>query len=491
MGQGAATGFHLTAKAVSFGKGQSAVHTAAYNARDQLYREADGQTTKDYGRYGAALFTGIFAPTGAPDWARDRQELWNRAEAAERQKANGQPARNMFVAFPHELNQQQREWLIKDFVREQFARKGMIADVAIHAPDERGDERNYHAHILLTMRKLDGDEFAKTKCREWNGKEQLNEWREQWAEKGARALSRAGYEIEAERWRHGHKTLEQQHAAALARGDKEFAERIEGREATIHKGAKITAMERRGEPSERMERLQEILARNEIRVEIRNIDREVSQLRQAAAREAEAPAFALRAPAGRPDDVARESYKGTVRARFGGPEWSRLPSGGQGREIQPARQEAERARETPRQNLRAPARAPDYTREAPKGREQSSAGLARGAERAGGGVLRGLGKALDGMASLFEGLLGGAPRDKDGEVLKPPPEPQREPSREEGGEARFLADLDRAIAETQREARREELLRKFDREVAPETERDAEIERANRERDRSRGGRER
>jgi MobA/MobL family len=444
MGQGAATGFHLTAKAVSFGKGQSAVHTAAYNARDQLYREADGQTTKDYGRYGAALFEGIFAPTGAPDWARDRQELWNRAEAAERQK-NGQPARNMFVAFPHELNQQQREWLIKDFVREQFARKGMIADVAIHAPDERGDERNFHAHILLTMRKLDGEEFAKTKCRDWNSKEQLNEWREQWAEKGARALHRAGYAVEAERWRHGHKTLERQHAAAVARGDKDFAERIEGREATIHKGPKITAMERRGEPSERMERLQEILARNEIRVEIRTIDREVSQLRQAAAREAEAPAFALRAPAGRPDYVAREA--------------------------------------------RAPARAPDHgAREAPKGREQNSARLRQGfGGQAGGGMLRGFGKALGGLASLFEGLLGGAPRDKDGEPLKPePPEPEREPVRGDG-EARLEADLREAI----RAARREELFRKFDREVTPETERDAEIERDNKERERSRGGRER
>jgi MobA/MobL family len=487
MGQGAATGFHLTAKAVSFGKGQSAVHTAAYNARDQLYREADGQTTKDYGRYGAALFAGIFAPTGAPDWARDRQELWNRAEAAERQK-NGQPARNMFVAFPHELNQQQREWLIKDFVREQFVRKGMIADVAIHAPDERGDERNYHAHILLTMRKLDGEEFAKTKCRAWNSKEQLNEWREQWASMGARALARAGYAVEAERWRHGHKTLEHQHAAALARGDRQFAERIEGREATIHKGPKITAMERRGEPSERMERLKEIVERNEIRVEIRAIDREVSQLRQMERTQERprAPSTEERPPARTPERAAPEAYKGEVRARFGRPDWNQSPNGGQGREIQRARQEreAERAQETPRANLlRAPAR---EAREAPKGREQRSAGLARGAERAGGSMLRGFGKALNGLAGLFEGLLGGAPRDKEGELLKPEPEPQREPPREDG-EARFERDLQEAIRAAQRDA----LLRKFDREVTPETERDAEIERANRERDRGRGGRER
>jgi hypothetical protein len=43
----------------------------------------------------------------------------------------------------------------------------------------------------------------------------------------------------------------------------------------------------------------------------------------------------------------------------------------------------------------------------------------------------------------------------------------------------------------ERAARREALLRQYDREVTPETERAAEIERANKERDRGRGGRER
>jgi hypothetical protein len=42
-----------------------------------------------------------------------------------------------------------------------------------------------------------------------------------------------------------------------------------------------------------------------------------------------------------------------------------------------------------------------------------------------------------------------------------------------------------------RAAQRYALLRQYDREVTPETERDAEIERANPERDRGRGGRER
>ena len=242
-------GYHFTAKAVSFGKGQSAVHTAAYNARVQLHQEREGRETKDYSDRSSVLFSGIFAPPGAPAWAQDREELWNRAEAAERQK-DGQPARNLEFAFPHQLNQQQRERLLKDYLREQFVRQGMIADANIHAPHPAGDQRNYHAHVLVTMRKLDGDNFAKTKNREWNRPEQMLKWRERWAEMSARALKRAGYQIEAERWRHGHKTLDAQRKAALRRGDQEYAKAID-REATTHRGPQADAIEREGQETDR------------------------------------------------------------------------------------------------------------------------------------------------------------------------------------------------------------------------------------------------
>ena len=169
--------YHFTAKAVSMGKGQSAVHTAAYNARCQLHDEREDRDTKDYGYKGATEFSGIFAPQGAPEWAHDRGELWNRATAAERQ-ANGQPGRNVEFALPHELSAEQRRRLVTDFIRETFARRGMVADVSIHAPHGKNDDRNHHAHCLLTMRRLDGDGFAKTKERQWNSKEELGQWRE-------------------------------------------------------------------------------------------------------------------------------------------------------------------------------------------------------------------------------------------------------------------------------------------------------------------------
>ena len=245
-------GYHFTGKAVSFGKGQSAVHTAAYNARQRLHEERCGRTTKDYGeRYGPTLFSGIFAPKGAPAWVQDREQLWNRAEAAERQK-NGQPARNLEFSFPHQLNQQQREWLLKDFVREEFVRKGMIADANIHAPHPQGDDRNFHAHVLLTMRELDGENFATKKNRDWNRIEHMEHWRARWAEMGGRALERAGYQVEADRWRQGHKTLPEQREAAIKRGDLDYAEEI-NREATKHRGPAVDAIERKDIETERGE----------------------------------------------------------------------------------------------------------------------------------------------------------------------------------------------------------------------------------------------
>jgi hypothetical protein len=235
--------YHCTAKIVSRSRGQSAIAKAAYNARDRLVDEKTGEI-KNYSRNeDQVLFSGIFAPKDAPEWAQDREQLWNQAEAAEKRK-DSQLAREIEVALPHELTPQQREWLIKDFVRENFTRAGMVADVNMHAPSREGDERNIHAHILLTTREIGPDGFGE-KNRDWNSKALLEKWREDYAEKGAKLLERAGFEIEAERFRNGHLTLSEQREKAIERGDLEFAESLD-RAPTTHKGPEICQMEKRG-----------------------------------------------------------------------------------------------------------------------------------------------------------------------------------------------------------------------------------------------------
>lgn len=286
--------YHFTTTHVSMGKGQSAVHTAAYNNRCQLHDERHDRDTKHYGYKGAPEFSGIFAPKDAPEWTHDRDQLWNRAEAAERQ-ANGRPARKVEFSLPHELDAEQRRRLVTDFVRETFSRRGMVADVNIHEPHDGNDERNYHVHCLLTMRRLDGDDFAKTKERQWDKKEELAQWREKWAQMGGRALERAGHEQEADRFRHGHKTLAGQREAALARGDNEWAQHCD-KEAQIHKGPAVSAMEQRDDPrladNDIAQASRAIDERNALRAEIRETQKELN-----GARQAEAEATTARNPA--------------------------------------------------------------------------------------------------------------------------------------------------------------------------------------------------
>ncbi len=285
-----AVGYHFGAKPISRGAGQSAVHTAAYNSRSQLTNEREDKLTKDYSDRGGLMFEGIFAPKGAPDWAHDREQLWNHAEAAENRK-DAQTARNLSVALPAELTDEQREWLVKDFARS-LSRQGMVADVAIHAPDEKGDERNYHAHILVTTRRLDGDDFAATKAREWNSRETLNEWRGEFAEMAGRALDRAGFKEEGDRWRHGHETLGRQKEAAEGRGDFEYAEGC-SREATRHKGPTVTAMERRGVEIERPD-VAEAKETRQLKDEIKGLEAELKAAEAEQAKPGRAQARAER-----------------------------------------------------------------------------------------------------------------------------------------------------------------------------------------------------
>jgi hypothetical protein len=89
-------------------------------------------------------------------------------------------AREIRVALPAELDHGQRVELVRDFCQRQFVDRGMVADIALHAPGREGDDRNHHAHILLTTREIAAEGFT-TKNRDWNAVEVLEGWREAWA----------------------------------------------------------------------------------------------------------------------------------------------------------------------------------------------------------------------------------------------------------------------------------------------------------------------
>ncbi len=199
--------YHLRASMISRSQGRSATAAIAYRVAERIEDRRTGLVF-DYAKRGGVDHTEILAPDHAPDWVSDRSELWNRVEEAETRK-NSQVAREVRVALPAELDHGQRVELVRDFCQRQFVDRGMVADIALHAPGREGDDRNHHAHILLTTREIAAEGFT-TKNRDWNAVEVLEGWREAWAQDANLALELAGH---AERI--DHRTLEAQRIEAL------------------------------------------------------------------------------------------------------------------------------------------------------------------------------------------------------------------------------------------------------------------------------------
>lgn len=179
--------YHLSGKIFSRAKGHSAVAKAAYRAGERLVDELTGEV-QDYSKKRGVIHTEVLAPEGAAEWVHDRQQLWNQVEARERRK-DAVLAREIEVAIPRELSREARLELVREFVRDEFVARGMVADVCFH--EVESDKP--HAHIMLTTRSIDADGFG-NKVREWNSHDLFCNWRAHWSQYANRALEREGHE---------------------------------------------------------------------------------------------------------------------------------------------------------------------------------------------------------------------------------------------------------------------------------------------------------
>lgn len=184
--------YRFSASIIGRAGGRSATAAAAYRAAEKIVDERTGET-HDYSRKAGVIHSEIMVPEHTPEWMTDRKQLWNAVEAAEKRK-DAQLAREILLSLPHELTADERRELIRDFVQGEFVDRGMIADLAIHLPGGEGDERNHHAHVMLTMRELAADGFGK-KDRSWNAKDLLEGWRERWADHQNERFSQLGYDL--------------------------------------------------------------------------------------------------------------------------------------------------------------------------------------------------------------------------------------------------------------------------------------------------------
>ena len=140
--------YHMQAKVVSRGSGRSAVAASAYMSCSRIYNDYDG-IQHDYTRKHGLIYQEVMLPPMAPPEWKNREQLWNAVEAAEKTK-DSRLAREFVVALPIELDKDSNISLLQNFIQKNFVDMGMCADFAIH--DTNG--HNPHAHILLTVRPL-------------------------------------------------------------------------------------------------------------------------------------------------------------------------------------------------------------------------------------------------------------------------------------------------------------------------------------------------
>lgn len=229
--------YHCTTKTVNRSSGRTAVASMAYRAGEKLTDERTG-LTHDFTRKEGVVYTEILSNL---DTELDRSQVWNLAEKSENRK-DARTAREWVIALPDELDKEQRKELAKEFAKSLVDRYGVIADLAIHAPSHNGNDRNHHAHILLTTRKAELDtvnklvltqkseiELSNTKRKSLGmgtSQEEIKQIRATWANLANHALEYAGYQ---ERIDH-----------------RSYADQGNQLQATIHEGSKVTQMRRKG-----------------------------------------------------------------------------------------------------------------------------------------------------------------------------------------------------------------------------------------------------
>jgi hypothetical protein len=234
--------YHLSVKTIKRSAGRTATAAGAYRAGERIECQREGRV-HDYTRKQGIEQTFIVAPENAPAWAQDRASLWNEAEASETRR-NSVTAREWELALPSEISAEDRAQITRQFAEELVSRYGVAVDVAIHAPHREGDQRNHHAHVLTSTRKLEPEGFtAKTRVLDSakTGGVEIEQMRGVWAELQNRALERAG---EAERV--DHRSLEKQREAALERGDAVSADEL-SRDPELKLGPAANSMERRAQ----------------------------------------------------------------------------------------------------------------------------------------------------------------------------------------------------------------------------------------------------
>ena len=268
--------YHLSIKIISRGKGKSAVAASAYRSGEKIKNEYDG-IVHDFTRKRGIAHTEILLPQNAPQEFANHSVLWNSVEKIEKSK-NSQLAREIEIALPQELDREKQIELVREYVKENFVKVGMCADIALHDKNDG----NPHAHILLTMRPFNEDKRwgAKSKKEyildengekvklkngnyktrkintvDWNEQDKAEEWRKAWADITNKYLEENSIKEKVD-----HRSYQRQGIEQIP---------------TIHLGVSASQMEKKGITTDRGNINREIRHQNKI---LREISRKIKAL---------------------------------------------------------------------------------------------------------------------------------------------------------------------------------------------------------------------
>ena len=273
--------FHFTVDQMKRSEGQSAIASAAYRSGERLYSEYYGEYS-DYTRKGGVICSDILLPSHAPPEFADRQTLWNAVELVERGK-KAQLAYSFEIALQNEFTIEENIALARQFLLDNFVSRGMTVDVAFHEKEtEDGGLPNPHFHFLCPMRPMNPDGtwgfkqhrvyrldedgnrirdqngkflFDAVPTTDWGSPETLEHWRKAWADVCNAKFEEKGLDVRID-----HRSYLRQGVDLLP---------------TVHEGAAVRAMEKKGIRTEKGEFNRWIKATNAV---IRDIKKKITLL---------------------------------------------------------------------------------------------------------------------------------------------------------------------------------------------------------------------
>ena len=215
--------YHFSVKVHSRATGRNAVAGATYRHGQSMIDERSGKVFTN-ATHQDVEHCELSIPENSPKWVQEllvgdvhknSEKLWNAVEQFEK-RVDAQVYRDIEFSLPHELSSEQRLELAREFIKDNFTSRGMIADWCIHNHfDEIEEIEKPHVHVMLTMREAvekDATILQKLKSYiglerassemvfgpkvvEWNSKILLCNWREKWADYANAHLAKAGLDI--------------------------------------------------------------------------------------------------------------------------------------------------------------------------------------------------------------------------------------------------------------------------------------------------------